>query len=205
MQNQAKRVAEEILVIDAQNGHREAFDSLVSRWQKRLWWHALNLTGRSEAAWEITQEGWLDIVRGLTRLNDPAKFGSWAYRIVSHKAYDWRCRSRRNQAIELDPEDVPEVSAEHGKHETAGDVHEILRRLPRHAQVVFNLYYLECFSLAEIASILGTPEGTVKSRLHTARIEFRRRWELLGNTSLGGVPRSDKEGHHEQRTDQENH
>ncbi len=49
----------------------------------------------------------------------------------------------------------------------------MLRRLSVPAQVVLNLYYLEGFSLAEIASILGTPEGTVKSRLHAARIEFR--------------------------------
>ncbi len=49
---------------------------LVARWQKRLWWHALNLAGRTDAAWDITQESWSDIVRGLTHLKDPSKFGS---------------------------------------------------------------------------------------------------------------------------------
>jgi RNA polymerase sigma-70 factor (ECF subfamily) len=193
MQNPAEQIADEILVMDAQSGHREAFDMLVSRWQKRLWWHAFNLTGRTEAAWDITQESWLDIVRGLTRLNDPAKFGSWAYRIVSHKAYDWRCRDGRECSPEIEPEDTPAVTAEQGKHETAGDVHDILRRLPARARVVLNLYYLEGFSLAEIASILGTPEGTVKSRLHAARIEFRKHWESLGKKSSEARPASGKE------------
>jgi len=193
MQNPAEEITDEILVMDAQSGRREAFDLLVSRWQKRLWWHALNLTGRTEAAWDTTQEGWLDIVRGLTRLNDPAKFGSWAYRIVSHKAYDWRCRHGRERSSEIEPEDTPAVIAEQGKHETAGDVHDILRRLPARAQVVLNLYYLEGFSLVEIAGILGTPEGTVKSRLHAARIEFRKHWESLGRISPAAIPASGKE------------
>jgi len=179
-------------VIDAQGGRREAFDMLVSRWQKRLWWHAFNLTGSAEAAWDIAQESWLDIVRGLTRLNDPAKFGSWAYRIVSHKAHDWRCRHGRERSPDIEPEDAPAVIAEQGKLETAGDVHDILRRLPARAQVVLNLYYLEGFSLAEIAGILGTPEGTVKSRLHAARLEFRNHWESLGKTAAFG-----KESRHE--------
>ena len=193
MSNSAEQIADEILVMDAQSGHREAFDILVSRWQKRLWWHASNLTGRTEAAWDITQESWLSIARGLTRLNDPAKFGSWAYRIVSHKAYDWRCRYGREYSPEIEPEDTPAVTAGQGKHETVADVHDILRRLPAHAQVVLNLYYLEGFSLAEIAVILGTPEGTVKSRLHAARIEFRKHWESLGKVAPAADPASGKE------------
>jgi RNA polymerase sigma-70 factor (ECF subfamily) len=197
MHNPAEQIADEILVMDAQSGHREAFDMLVSRWQKRLWWHAFNLTGRTGAAWDITQESWLDIVRGLTRLNDPARFGSWAYRIVSHKAYDWRCRHGRKSSLEIEPEDTPGVSSEKEKHEAAIDVHDILRRLPARAQVVLNLYYLEGFSLAEIAGILGTPEGTVKSRLHAARIEFRKHWESLGKISRAAIPAPGKERQHE--------
>ncbi|MGA2179233.1 MAG: sigma-70 family RNA polymerase sigma factor [Verrucomicrobiota bacterium] len=197
MQNSAQQVIDQILVMDAQSGRREAFEMLVSRWQKRLWWHAFNLTGCTEAAWDITQESWLDIVRGLARLKDPAKFGSWAYRIISNKAYDWRCRNGRESSPGIVPEDQPTPAAEQGKHETASDVHDILRRLPTRSQVVLNLYYLEGFDVAEIAGILGAPEGTVKSRLHTARAEFRKHWESLGAVSPALVPASGKEKQHE--------
>jgi RNA polymerase sigma-70 factor (ECF subfamily) len=193
MRNSVEQIADEILVMDAQSGRREAFDTLVSRWQKRLWWHVYHLTGRTEAAWDITQESWLDIVRGLSRLNDPAKFGSWAYRIVSNKAYDWRCRNGRESSPEIEPEVPPASTAEQGKHETASDVHDILRRLPAHSQVVLNLYYLQGFDLAEIAGILGAPEGTVKSRLHAARIEFRKYWESSAKISPAPIPASGKE------------
>jgi RNA polymerase sigma-70 factor (ECF subfamily) len=197
MPNSAEQIADEILVINAQGGQRESFDLLVCRWQKRLWWHAFNLTGRKEAAWDVVQESWLDIVRSLTRLNHPAKFGPWAYRIVSHKSYDWRHRYGSESPREVEPEGTPAANAEQGRHETSCDVYDILRQLPARAQVVLNLYYLEGFSLAEIAVILGTPEGTVKSRLHAARIEFRRHWESLGNTAPAAIPAAGKEGRHD--------
>ncbi|MBZ5729282.1 MAG: RNA polymerase sigma factor [Acidobacteriia bacterium] len=197
MPNAAEQIADEILVMDAQGGHREAFDMLVSRWQKRLWWHAVNLTGRTEAAWDIAQESWLHIVKGLTRLHDPARFGCWAYRIVSHKAYDWRRRYGHEGPFEIELEDMPGVTSEQGKLEMAGDIHQILCRLRARSQVVLNLYYLEGFSLAEIASILETPEGTVKSRLHAARIEFRKQWESLGKAAPTATPASGKERRHE--------
>ena len=173
--------------MDAQDGRREAFEALVVRWQKRLWWHAYNLTGRTEAAWDITQESWLAIVRGLGHLNDPARFGGWAYRIVSNKAHDWLCRNGRSPSLAANPEDLPEVAVEPQSCAMTEDVHEILRRLPLHSRVVLDLYYLEGFGLAEIAQILETPEGTVKSRLHAARAQFRKRWELLGGTSPAPV------------------
>ena len=50
MQNSAEQIVDQILVIDAQSGHLEAFERLVARWQKRLWSHAYNMTGRPEAA-----------------------------------------------------------------------------------------------------------------------------------------------------------
>jgi RNA polymerase sigma factor (sigma-70 family) len=183
MQNSTEHIVDELLVMDAQSGRREAFEQLVSRWQKRLWGHAYNLTGRSEAAWDITQESWLNIVRGLGRLKDPTRFGSWAYRIVTNKAHDWLRRHGRVTVLEGEEDDLPASGTEQGQRETASDVHGVLRCLPGHSQVVLKLYYLEGFGLAEIARILGTPEGTVKSRLHTARGEFRKCWQSMTKIS----------------------
>ena len=197
MHNSTEQIVDEILVLDAQSGRREAFEALVARWQKRLWWHAYNLTGGTEAAWDTMQESWLAMVRGLGRLKDPAKFGAWAYRIVSHKSHDWLARNRREAASEVDSAELTEVLGEPRLRERAGEVHEVLRRLATHSQVVLNLYYLEGFGIAEIAQILGTPEGTVKSRLHTARIEFRKHWQLPGESSPAPALASAKEKQHE--------
>ena len=176
MQHSAQQVVDEILVMDAQDGREEALEALVGRWQKRLWWHACNLTGSADDAWEITQESWLAIVRGLSRLNDPARFGSWAYRIVTNKAHD-RLRRRGRDACPAPAPDPQETETVSPPDPVAGEVREILRRLPAAARTVLHLRYLEGFDLAELAEILGIPEGTVKSRLHSARAEFRKLWE----------------------------
>lgn len=178
MRNSAEQIVDEILVLDAQNGRREALEALVTRWQKRLWAHAYQLTGHADAAWDITQESWLHIIRGLGRLNDPAKFGSWAYRIVSNKTFDW-IKRHGGAVAPFESEETP-ASIEPTQHDMSGEIHLVLKRLSVNSQAVLKLYYLDGFDLAEIADILSTPAGTVKSRLHAARIEFRKHWESLG-------------------------
>jgi RNA polymerase sigma-70 factor (ECF subfamily) len=68
-----EQLVDEILVMDCQSGSVKALDILVWRWQKRLWCYAYNLTGNSEAAWDITQESWLGIIKGLRKLHETVK------------------------------------------------------------------------------------------------------------------------------------
>lgn len=193
MQNSTEQIVDEILVMDAQRGHRAAFETLASRWQKRLWWHAYRLTSRSEAAWDITQESWLSILRGLTRLREPDRFGAWAYRIVSNKSWDWLKRNHCESAFVDEMEASPRSATENENRDIVKDVHDVLRRLPPKAQVVLTLHYLEGFGLAEIAGILGIAEGTVKSRLHAARLEFKNLWKSMDRTLLLPISTAGKE------------
>jgi len=77
----SERIIDEMLVLRCQDGDRRAFDELVGRWQERLWRHARVLTGDDDADWDALQETWLAVVNGLKRLNDPAAFPRWAYKI----------------------------------------------------------------------------------------------------------------------------
>jgi len=187
MAGDSEQLVDEILVMDCQSGRSRAMDLLVARWQKRLWRYACRLTGNSEAAWEVTQESWVGIIRGL-RLNDPARFRPWAYRIVTNKARDWIKRSAKQGPLQ--PEDIPAHRAhdERPTHETSADLEAILRRLPERSRTVLTLHYLEEFGLAEIAVILHVPKGTVKSRLHTARTEFKRLWGAADETPQAHPP-----------------
>ena len=69
MDRSVEQIVDEILVMDCQSGSVKAMEMLVSRWQKRLWQYAFRLIGDSEAAWDITQESWLAIIRGISRLS----------------------------------------------------------------------------------------------------------------------------------------
>ena len=168
---------DEILVLDCQTGSVPALESLVTRWQKRLWRHAYSLTGDADGAWDVTQEAWLGIIRGIGRLDDPAKFPGWAFRIVTHKAYDWIGRRKKSRPTERPAIQDPAAENESPRRELASDLDRILQQLPTDLSAVLRLHYLEDFSVAEIARILRIPEGTVKSRLYAARAAFRGLWQ----------------------------
>jgi RNA polymerase sigma factor (sigma-70 family) len=171
-----EQIVDELLVMECQDGSVKALEQLVSRWQKRLWQYAYRLTGDAEAAWDVTQESWLGVIRGLPRLNDPARFRPWVYRIVTHKADDWiarNARARRRQA-EMNPEE-PEQDRRQDR-EASDELQDLMGRLPEQSRTVLTLHYLEGLPIAEIAGVLGIPEGTVKSRLHAARNELKVLW-----------------------------
>jgi RNA polymerase sigma-70 factor, ECF subfamily len=172
MRDDVEQLEDELLVLEWQRGSAAAMEKLVGRWQKRLWRYARRLTGDGEGAWEVTQESWLGMVRGVGRLEDPARFRAWAYRIVTRRAQDWvagRMKGRREEAMRRE--------SPAGDRQPASEaVESLLRGLPGASQEVLALHYLDGLSLAEVALALAIPEGTVKSRLHTARRELK---ELL--------------------------
>lgn len=171
MSKQRAQIEDQVLVMDAQNGDRQALETLVRRWQKRLWQHTYRLTAESQACWDITQQSWLDIIKGLRKLRDPARFPTWAYRIVTNKAADWLKSKQKRNYVNID--DV--APAETPSSENA-DVRELLQKLKENSRVILSLYYFEEFTVSEISQVLKAPVGTVKSRLFQARKEFNELW-----------------------------
>ncbi len=172
MGHERSNLEDQLLVMDAQDGHIEAMEQLVSRWQKRLWRHALRLTGNDQAAWDVTQSAWHDIIRRLRKLHDPAGFPAWAYRITTCKSADWIKKKSKMQTV---PAENLDTMAAAGKPELG--IKELLEKLDIDKRAVLSLYYFEELSISEIALALKIPAGTVKSRLHTARNALKQLWE----------------------------
>ena len=154
--------------MDCQRGSAKAMELLVSRWQKRLWKYAYNMTGDAEAAWDITQESWLGIIKGLRKLHDPANFKAWAYRITTNKSIDWIRKNKTAKKVVLD-----EVQEHQHEDEQDAGLKELLEKLDIKKKAVLNLRYFEQLSIPEIGIALKVPIGTVKSRLHSARKELK--------------------------------
>lgn len=172
MDRPVEQLVDEILVMDCQSGSVKAMEMLVSRWQKRLWGYAYRLTGNSEAAWDITQECWLAIIKGLRRLRDPARFRSWAYRIVTNKASDWIRKSKASKHLR-----VEEIQGHEVQEQKDAGIKELLEKLDIRKRSVLSLYHFEQLSVQEISMALNIPKGTVKSRLHSARKELKKLWQ----------------------------
>ena len=167
-------IQDELLVLRCRDGDDEALKALIKRWQPRLTRLAWRLTAEREAARDVVQEAWLAIVRGLKRLDDPARFRSWAYRIVSNKCIDWTRRRARRRSATKDLQDAATSTAGASSDETdsTGEVdrmREALSKLPDEQRAMLSIHFLDGMGVAEIARALDVPEGTVKSRLYHAR------------------------------------
>ncbi len=172
MQDERSNIQDQLLVMDAQAGDAGAMEKLVSRWQKRLWLHAVRLTGETQAAWDVTQQSWLGIIKGLRKLHDPANFKAWAYKITTNKSIDWIRKTKTDKHVSM--EQIHEHQCEE-KKDTG--IHELLEKLDMRKKVVLILYYFEQFTVPEISTALKIPTGTVKSRLHSARKELKELWQ----------------------------
>jgi len=182
MMNRRERIYDELLALRSQEGHGAAFEELVGRWQERLWRHAWRLTGDEEAAWDALQEGWIAISRGLRGLGDVTAFPAWAYRIVSNKCRDWIRRERRRRKGDQEYSEVAfraPAGPDSAEEERCADLGQALGRLSGNDRAILALRYHDGFDVAQVAEILGIPEGTVKSRLHHARNRLRAMMEVV--------------------------
>ncbi|HIJ70847.1 MAG TPA: hypothetical protein HPP87_05725 [Planctomycetes bacterium] len=92
-------IKDQLLVMDARVGDSKAMEKLSGRWQKRLWLYTCRMTNNKEAAWDITRETWLGIIRDLGKLQHPANFKPWAYKIATNKSIDWINKYRTNKHV----------------------------------------------------------------------------------------------------------
>jgi RNA polymerase sigma-70 factor, ECF subfamily len=155
------------LVLRARKGGVEAYNVLVSRWEKKIYNYLLRLCRNPEDAMDLSQEVFLKAYQSLSRLDDPGRFGPWLFRIAHNEAYS---HFRR-----LKPEvDLTETSAVEGangrrmaKVEVGLAVESALAHLTGEQREAVLLKVVEGFKFEEIAEILACPASTIKSRVYT--------------------------------------
>jgi RNA polymerase sigma-70 factor (ECF subfamily) len=165
------RLFEAYLVAAARTGDAAARARLVEAWQPRLIGHAWRLTGDMEMAREAVQDGWVEILKGLSALRDEMAFPAWALRIVTRRCRRLGGRRGRDRARETGP-DV--LVRQH--------VRRAIDALPSDQRAALALVYLHELSVAEAALALDAPEGTIKTRLMHARRKLRDHLTLQGVT-----------------------
>jgi RNA polymerase sigma-70 factor (ECF subfamily) len=162
-----REVEDRDLIKRASKGEVDAFNALVSRWEKRVFNYLLKLLNRREDAQDVAQEVFLKAYQNLRRLEDPARFASWLFRIAHNEAYSLLRKAR--------PEDEFVMELAGGDTlrrlyptETALAVASALERLSADQREVVVLKVYQGFKFEEIADVLDEPVSTVKSRLYTA-------------------------------------
>ena len=176
MERDPGAVLDELRVVLARGGSSEAFSQLVVRWSPGLHRHARRLLGDHERAADVVQDAWLNIARGLRRLDDPARFAPWAFAIVTRRCVDVMRRGQRERRLTAAAAHEAAVIAPDGSAAAAEarlDLAAAIARLPLDQRLPVSLHYGEGLGVDEIAAAHGVPPGTVKSRLYAARQALR--------------------------------
>ena len=168
-----REVEDRDLIAKARKGDVEPYNLLVSRWEKRVFNYLLRLTnGRREDAQDLSQDVFLKAYQNLAKLDDPAKFAGWLFRIAHNEAYSMLRKNRPDDAeITFDPV-TAEASLGSGSRmfpvELSLAVQAALDRLTADQREAVLLKVYQGFKFEEMAEILEIPVSTVKSRLYTA-------------------------------------
>lgn len=158
-------------------GDMLALQTLFERYRHVMYQTALGITRQPEIAEEVVQDCFYRLYRYAAKLDSSLPLAPWLYRVTVNLCYSRLKRRRRRpwtesfhalaERLKAGPRSTPEHVAE--QHELQGIVRATLNQLSPHHRAVLVLHYFHEYSVAEIADILETPEGTVKSRLFYAR------------------------------------
>ena len=163
-----------LLVVRYQRGDRGAFEGIVRLWESSLFYYLRRLAASEADAWELLQETWLKLFRSLASLRDPQALPAFLYKTARNTALS-RLRRRGIAEVENYPDEVHDESAGNdiSAFDNADAVHHALDQLPLLQREALTLYFLEDLSLDEMAATLDVPIGTVKSRIHYAKLAMR--------------------------------
>ena len=171
------------LIRQASTGAVEAYNLLVSRWEKRVYNYLLRLTGHREDALDLTQDVFLKAYQNLRKLDDPAKFAGWLFRIAHNEAFSLLRKNRPEGELAIEPKSGVETGRMFPMELTLA-VESALGRLTADQREAVVLKVYQGFKFEEMAEILSCPVSTVKSRLYTALDLLK---ETLAPVKMGGA------------------
>jgi RNA polymerase sigma-70 factor, ECF subfamily len=169
------------LVTLCQRNQPDAFNELVVRHQDRIYTAISRFCGNADDASDITQRAFVNAFRKITEFKGDAAFSTWIYRIAFNQAISFR-RENKRSAVSMyskDDELLAEPSEDRNPTErlesleTQKKVQQALDLLEAGDREIILLKDLQGASYDEIADVLQIPKGTVRSRLHRARLELK--------------------------------
>jgi len=171
------------LISQIRQGNILALKALYEKYKTPVYRTALAVTRDREAAEDILQDCFLKVYTYIDKLDGSLPLSPWLHRVTVNLSYNWaNKRHRWLQPLEevidrlvASPRTLPESTLERGELQYA--IQTAIASLSFEHRVVIVLFYLNGFNLNEIAYILDCPVGTVKSRLHYARRNLRRKLE----------------------------
>ena len=172
-------------------GDAGAFDHLVESTQNRLFASILRIVGSRDETLDVLQDTYLKVFRNIHRFQRGCSFYTWVYRISVNQAISYRRKKRlpslsfgwrgdNSGEQDMDPTDPDSAESPLEKllvEERNVFIERALNALPPAQRAVLVMCDFDGLKYDEIADVLGVPIGTVRSRIHRAREELRKKLE----------------------------
>jgi len=151
------------------DGQWNDFNEFYENLNRPIRAHLYHMVGQ-KAVDDLTQEVFVKAWKALPNFRAESSLKTWIYKIATHVAIDY-LRATKNEKLEDQADETRIESQENleSQNQYQNLVKMALGKLDPVHRSTFSLYVFEELSVAEIAKVLGVPEGTVKSRLSTAR------------------------------------
>ena len=196
----------------AQSGELDAFESLVSLYEKKIYNVAYRLLGNRQDSEDVLQETFLKAFEHLAQFRKESSFYTWIVQIAVNASLQRLNQRRKWPTVSLDESDEPEDDTAYHPREVVAweedperlysqkEIREILNEaiasLPMIYRTVFILKDMENLPVEEAAQVLGVSLPAAKSRLIRARLELRERLgKFFRKRGAAGIPVEHSHGH----------
>ena len=175
------------LVTRAKNGDTRAFDALILKYGDKLFGLVYSMTSHKEDTHDLLQEIFAKAYQSLPSFRGKSTFYTWIYQIATNRTLNFLKKRKNRAATSLDDmessvqQDPALIDTTHDSNpERRTNINELQKRLNEammglseaHRMVV-TLFDIQGISHGEIAKVLETSEGTIRSRLHYAHLQLQ--------------------------------
>jgi RNA polymerase sigma-70 factor (ECF subfamily) len=172
----AERKEESAMLARCASGDERAIRWILNRYRDRVVRLATHVLHNPREAEDVAQEAFVKAFRQIGQFRGEAGFYAWLYRIVINLCLDRMRRKRMTSEMPLEQGTLLTATAPATDVDKRLAVEQILSTLTPPMRAALMLREVEGLEYAEIADVLQIPVGTVRSRLNTAREQFRKRW-----------------------------
>jgi RNA polymerase sigma-70 factor (ECF subfamily) len=168
------------LIEGALNGSLQAWETLVRRYEARVYNFSLRLTGNRDDAMDLMQEVFLGVYRNLESFRGESQFSSWLFRIAHNKAIDMARRRNASPVQDMDVEELPEPGSANSSplsllmsEQSNATVQALLAMLSAEQRLLVELKVFQGMTFDEIAELQDISANTAKTRFYSALKKLR--------------------------------
>jgi len=163
------------ILIRAKAGDLEAFEYILSFYEKAIYNYCLRIIKNSQNAKDITQETFIKVYTHRTGIDPEKNIKTWIFTIATNTAYDFIRSKKRKRETSLDEENetISSFAAYYPQEGLVSDVDKALEQIKPEYKKVLVLFYQQGFAYKEISEILEMPINTVKTYIARGKEQLK--------------------------------